>query len=273
MKRSTIGRVVGVFVLAVAAGLSAKLESRRDVAQMADSARSFLASLSDEQRTRGAYAFEDSQERMNFHFVPGEVFERHGVSLKEMNSEQKSRTHALLAAGLSQSGHMTAMEIMEVEGILQAMEGGSTRFSRDPELYLMSVFGTPSTDATWGWRFEGHHLSLHFTIVDGSATVSTPTFLGASPAVVMEGPRRGLRPLAAQEAAARALRARWSTAAPTAFPTTSNTSRSRCCATASFPNPTTAPTRGRLPTPRRSSWRSSTKWKFRFKIPENLSSG
>ena len=205
MKRSTIGRVVAVFGLAMAAGLSAKLESRRDVAQMADRASAFLSSLSDEQRARAAYAFDDEEERLNFHFVPPEVFERHGVSLKEMNPEQKARTHALLAAGLSQSGHMTAMEIIEVEGILQAMEDGSTQFSRDPELYLMSVFGTPSTDGTWGWRFEGHHLSLHFTIIDGNLSVSTPTFLAASPAEVMDGPRKGLRPLGSQEDAARAL--------------------------------------------------------------------
>ena len=205
MKRSTIGRVVAVFGLALAAGVSAKLESRRDVSQMVDGATALIESLSDEQRTRGVYAFDDTEERFNFHFVPGEVFERHGVSLKEMNSEQKARTHALLGTGLSQSGHMTAMEIIELEGILQAVEAGSTQFSRDPELYLMSVFGTPSTDGTWGWRFEGHHLSLHFTIVDGDLTVSAPTFLATSPATVMDGPRKGLRPLAAQEDAGRAL--------------------------------------------------------------------
>jgi len=82
MKRSTIGRVVAVFGLALAAGVSAKLESRRDVSQMVDGATALIESLSDEQRTRGVYAFDDTEERFNFHFVPGEVFERHGVSLK-----------------------------------------------------------------------------------------------------------------------------------------------------------------------------------------------
>ena len=74
MKRSTIGRVVAVFGLAMAAGLSAKLESRRDVAQMADRASAFLSSLSDEQRARAAYAFDGEEERLNFHLVPPEVF-------------------------------------------------------------------------------------------------------------------------------------------------------------------------------------------------------
>ena len=67
------------------------------------------------------------------------------------------------------------------------------------------MFGTPSTDGSWAWRFEGHHLSLHFTIVGGAITVSAPTFLSASPAEVMEGPRAGLRPLGALEDAGRAL--------------------------------------------------------------------
>ena len=203
MKRSTIGRVAVVFGLAVAVGLGAKLDSRRDAARMADGARRFLSSLSDDQRARAAFAF-DSDERLRFHFVPPENFERHGVSLKEMSPEQRDRAHDLLRTGLSQRGYMTATEIIEVEGILRAMEGGG-RFSRDPELYFVSVFGTPSADGTWAWRFEGHHLSLHFTILDGSVTVSTPTFLAASPAEVMEGPRKGLRPLASQEDAARVL--------------------------------------------------------------------
>ena len=101
---------------------------------------------------------------------------------------------------------MTANEIIEIEGILQAMEAGGGQFSRDPLLYFVArCSGTPSTDGTWAWRFEGHHLSLHFTIVDGGITVSAPTFSAASPAEVMEGPRAGLRPLGSLEDAGRAL--------------------------------------------------------------------
>jgi hypothetical protein len=85
------------------------------------------------------------------------------------------------------------------------LEGDGRRFQRDAAAYLVSVFGTPSTDGTWGWRFEGHHLSLHFTIVDGDVTVSSPTFLAASPAEIPSGPKKGMRPLARQEDAGRAL--------------------------------------------------------------------
>ena len=212
MEHSTIGRTAMVFGFAMVINLvaiscgGAGSGSQRDVAQMVDGADQFLMSLSDEERARATFGFE-SDERVRFHFVPPETFERHGLPLKEMSSEQRERAHDLLRTGLSQSGYMTATEIIEIEGILQAMEAmeGGGQFSRDPELYFVSVFGTPSTDGTWAWRFEGHHLSLHFTIVDGGITVSAPTFWAASPAEVMEGPRMGLRALGSLEDAGRAL--------------------------------------------------------------------
>jgi Protein of unknown function (DUF3500) len=195
----------GLFVLgAAAAGLGAKAVATRDVTQMARSASAFLESLSPQQRTRATFAF-DGPERLRFHFVPTEVFERHGLPIGDLSDVQRDRARDLLRSGLSQRGYMTATQIMEAEGILQMLEGTDRQFRRDPQEYLVSVFGTPSTDGTWGWRFEGHHLSLHFTIVGGKATVSSPTFLGANPAEVPIGARRGMRPLARQEDAGRAL--------------------------------------------------------------------
>jgi len=207
--RSTIGRVAMFFALVVVisfAGVSCMgVESgmQGDVARMVDGADQFLMSLSDEERTRATWAFEDD-ERERFHFVPDETYDRYGFPLEDMSPEQRDLAQALLGTGLSQRGHMTANEIIELEAILEEREGGG-QFSRDPDLYYVSVFGTPSTDGTWAWRFEGHHLSLHFTIVDGAITVSSPTFLAASPAEVTEGRGAGLRPLGALEDAGRAL--------------------------------------------------------------------
>ena len=208
MEHSTIGRSAMVIGLAMVINLVAiscggEGSDSQDVSQMADRADQFLMSLSDEERGRATFDFE-SDERVRFHFIPPEVFERQGLTLKEMSSEQRDLAHALLGTGLSQSGHMTANQIIQLEAILQERETGD-QFSRDPDLYYVSVFGTPSSDGSWAWRFEGHHISLHFTIVDGGITVSTPTFLSASPAEVMEGPLMGLRPLGSLEDAGRAL--------------------------------------------------------------------
>jgi len=48
-------------------------------------------------------------------------------------------------------------------------------------LYFISIFGTPANDSTWGWRFEGHHLSLNCTLVEGKLFSVTPSFWGSSP--------------------------------------------------------------------------------------------
>lgn len=204
MKRSTIWSSLVLLGLALVVGLGAKREDQRDVALMANSASRFLASLSTELRDQATWGF-DSDERLRFHFIPPEAFERNGASIKDMTVTQRERAHELLRTGLSQRGYMTAQEIMEAEGILGMLEGEEGQFSRDPQLYYVWVFGTPSTDGTWGWRWEGHHLSLQYTIVDGNITVSSPTFIAANPAEVPSGPRRGMRPLARQEDAGRAL--------------------------------------------------------------------
>jgi hypothetical protein len=183
--------------------LGAKLSAGRDVARMAEAATGLLASLDADQRARANFDFE-SVERTRFHFIPIESFERRGVMLEEMSAAQRERAHDLLRAGLSQRGYLTANQVMELEDVLQALEGGG-RLARDRDQYLFSIFGTPSTDGTWGWRFEGHHISLHFTIVGGATAVGSPAFVGANPAEVREGPQRGRRVLGDREDAARAL--------------------------------------------------------------------
>ena len=199
-------RIATAAIVVVLSGTSAleTYQAEKAVDGMGAAARSLLASLSDAQRSAATFPF-DSDERSRHHFIPTEVFERHGMAYRDMDSEQKVRALDLLRSGLSQDGYLTAQQIMEVEGILGVLEGEGRRFSRDQEDYWVSVFGMPEPGGTWGWRWEGHHLSLHFTVVDGELTMSTPTFLGANPANVPSGPRRGLRAMKAQEDSAREL--------------------------------------------------------------------
>ena len=177
-------------------------------AVMAVAATKFLGSLTAEQRQQAMFPFEGN-ERTHWHFIPTELFPRNGLPIKQMNQSQRERAHDLLKAGLSQRGYMTATQIMQLENVLAAIESaqplGGNRFVRDPERYFFSIFGTPSTRDTWGWRVEGHHVSLHFTVVNGTLAAGSPSFFGSNPAEVRSGPKKGTRVLGPEEDAARSL--------------------------------------------------------------------
>src|SRR5437764_9973202 len=153
----------------------------------------FLAALDPDQRGKATFAF-DTDERMNWHFIPKE---RKGLSLREMTPYQKHLASALLAAGLSQTGYIKAVTIMSLEDVLKIIENDSGEH-RNPEKYYFSVFGTPSDSGTWGYRIEGHHLSQNYTVGNGKV-ISGPSFFGSNPAEVRQGPRKGLRPLALED--------------------------------------------------------------------------
>jgi hypothetical protein len=179
------------------------IAAERSASSMATAASRFLEALSPEQRQQATFAL-DSEELTRWHFIPTNMFPRKGVPLKDMSEAQRTRARDLLKAGLSQRGYLTATGIMDLETILKAIEVNG-RNVRDPELYFFSVFGTPGPKGTWGWRVEGHHLSLHFVVGNGTAVASSPAFLGTNPAEVRQGPETGKRLLGAHEDTARAL--------------------------------------------------------------------
>jgi hypothetical protein len=166
--------------------------------EMAQAATNFLAALSPEQRAKATFEF-TSAERVNFHFVPQP---RKGLPLGELTPAQRHLASALLNAPLSHRGYFKVTTIMSLEQILFELENQAPR--RNAELYYLSLFGTPGSDV-WGFRFEGHHLTLNFTLRGDEVLASTPSFLGANPAEVRTGPRAGLRVLAAEEDLARQL--------------------------------------------------------------------
>ena len=193
-----------VWVICVLA-LAATYAADRSPANMADAASKYLAALSADQKQAGTFPFTDTVERERFGFVPTEMFPRKGLTMGAMNEAQRKAAHDLMRAGLSQKGYMTAAAIMELESLLNEIEnppGAKTAerpLARDPLKYFVSVFGTPSTKGTWGWRVEGHHLSLRFTVVNGQMVSTTPLFFGSNPAEVRTGPKTGLRILGYEE--------------------------------------------------------------------------
>ena len=160
---------------------------------MTSAAQAFISSLTAEQVAQASFKFTD-EERYNWHFIPRP---RKGLPLKDMTPPQKHLAHALLSAGLSQRGYIKASTIMSMEDILRIMEKDDG-VRRNPEGYYFSIFGEPSEKGTWGYRVEGHHVSLNFTLANGKV-VGSPNFFGTNPGEVKEGPRKGLRVLGAEE--------------------------------------------------------------------------
>jgi Protein of unknown function (DUF3500) len=165
---------------------------------MAEAALIFLASLTQEQRTRASFPVE-SEERFIWDYRP---HERAGVAWQELDRSQQRLAYALLASGLSHQGFTKAMAIMSLESVLQSLTGSQIYH---PEFYYLTIFGSPGDSGAWGWRVEGHHLSVNILVLSGSQLAVTPNFFGANPAKILSGPLESLRVLAGEEDLARSL--------------------------------------------------------------------
>ena len=204
MNRLRVSRFVLASALVTAWLAGMTIASERAASGMATAANKFLEALTPEQRQQASFAI-DSEEFTRWHFIPTNMFPRHGVPIKSMTEPQRELARNLLRSGLSQPGYLTASGIMDLETILKAIEVNGANV-RDPELYYFSVFGTPAKKGNWGWRVEGHHLSLHFVVSNGNAVGSSPAFFGTNPAEVrVDGPKKGQRLLGQREDTARAL--------------------------------------------------------------------
>lgn len=205
MRRAGAGALVLIALLAPRALVGQSAADRRANTPADVAARAALRALPDSTRAGATFSF-DSTERSNWFYVP---IDRKGVTLGRMTAEARARVDSLLLSGLSSSGFATAKSIMRHEAILHDIEAAgppeARRFVRDSNKYYLSVFGEPDASAAWGWRVEGHHLSVNYTGIGRSAQVVSPVFFGANPAKVLSGPHAGLRILAAEEDLAREL--------------------------------------------------------------------
>ncbi len=159
---------------------------------LSDKAIAFLNTLPEAQKSAATFTFGEP-EQYNWNFVP---LVREGPTFHDFNTEQKDAALTLLKSSLSEAGFTKTQEIRELENVLFQIENNSFKMpdgspARDPLNYHFSVFGKPSPSAIWGWRFEGHHISLNFNSAAGKLHSTTPTFLGANPGIVREGAQKG----------------------------------------------------------------------------------
>lgn len=147
-------------------------------------AKEFLRLLDETQLAKARYPMND-EERFNWHYIPRQ---RNGIPLKELTDKQRQAALALLKTCLSEQGFQKASNIMALENVLREVESrGNDDTYRDPLNYSVTIFGEPDEKNLWGWRLEGHHISLNFSSADGIIVSGTPAFLGSNPATVRSG--------------------------------------------------------------------------------------
>jgi hypothetical protein len=93
---------------------------------------------------------------------------------------------------------------MAQERLVDQYEGRRASAVRDPGRYFLRFFGEP-TATTWGWQYEGHHVSLNVTIAGDDAVSATPIFIGSQPAHVEHNGRTVMRLCGEEEDAGREL--------------------------------------------------------------------
>lgn len=160
-----------------------------------NAAISFLDALNEEQKEKANLMFDDSN-RETWHYLPAVSFKREGIALFELNEQQKILATNLLKSYLSEVGYIKTQKIISLENVLAEISGDP--IYRDPLKYYITIYGDPKKDNIWSWSFEGHHISLNFTIAEDKTSFS-PRFLGTNPAMIKNGKRKGERVLNKEE--------------------------------------------------------------------------
>lgn len=208
MNRIRLTALVATVSIFTAVALIGQSDPKSSGGKMQHAAEKFLGTLSPELKTKATFSFDDKH-RLAWYFTPQQdkdkQYTRKGVRLEELTAEQKGAAMSLLRTGLSARGYEQATTIEGLEPLLAQLEGPKGAMTRNAGWYFVSVFGEPSGTGKWGWRFEGHHLSVNYTLDKGEVVSATPLLFGANPAEVKAGDRKGLRTLPGIEDQARAL--------------------------------------------------------------------
>ncbi|KXI29740.1 DUF3500 domain-containing protein [Paraglaciecola hydrolytica] len=163
-------------------------------APIVEAAKAYLSLLSTPELIRTQFAVDDPEWRRWFNVDNG-IYVRQGLSLKEMNHEQRKAAWGLLESSLSAKGLDLSKNIMKTDRTLSELNGHGFL---DEDLYFLTIMGTPDDKEPWGWQMDGHHLVINYFVM-GDQVVMTPTFLGAEPAVTTSGKYAGNKVLQAEQ--------------------------------------------------------------------------
>lgn len=203
VSRAQVIIAITFFISALTTG-AARAATQSSAAAMVAAGQAFVSALTPQQRQQALFPLE-SDELLKWNVVPDATTACTGLSLKAMAPQERTLAEGLLKAGLSERGYATYTGIRDLEDVLRSLDRDKKTSTHDPLAYCVTIFGNPSPGTDWAWRVDGHHVSLHFTVIKGNLVSSTPTFAGTNPAEVQTGKEKGTRVLAAQEDSARAM--------------------------------------------------------------------
>ena len=196
-RRST---VLGIGAgLALAGGALPALAQAAPATDTLARAQAVLALLSAEQREAASFSFRSAtRQRWNYFGARPKP----GLQLADMTPDQKEAALALLASILSPEGFAKAERVMILQDVLREQGRGSSR-SRDR--FALALFGTPLAVGFWGFRVEGHHLSIGATLQGDKIVSVTPSSFSSNPNAVNGTAWDGLVALQEEEVLGRRL--------------------------------------------------------------------
>lgn len=153
-----------------------------------DAANAFLACLTPEQRAAATFDLDTGpwQAWHNMHVF----MMRHGCLFDELDDQQRDRALGIVHASMSAAGFKLARDIMKLNEHICEITGRPGEYGEWH--YWMSIMGTPSATAPWGWQIDGHHLIVNCFIL-GDQMVLTPNFMGSEPNEAKFGKYAGTR--------------------------------------------------------------------------------
>ncbi len=171
-------------------------------AEFTAAAERFLARLAPDKRKQALFAWNGTTwKNWNYFGFPSLI--KPGLRLEQMSDGEKVAAWDLLALILSPVGLEKARNVMTLQAVLAQRGDRSAR--RSSERFSLAFFAQPSVTGAWGFRLEGHHLSLSIAVHDNLIVSVTPSSFSANPNRVARGPHRGLVTLQAEEDLARRL--------------------------------------------------------------------
>ena len=141
-------------------------------------AKTFLDTLSAQQKDTALYRFTDNAQRANWSNFPNGAVRRGGVMVGDLSAAQRSALDALLAVFMSDDGFTNIVQQLTAEEMLRNGRGSGVNFGRD--FYFVSFLGEPSTTAPWMFQFGGHHLAINATVVGPNISYA-PMLTGGQP--------------------------------------------------------------------------------------------